>query len=289
MRDKPQLSVVIPAHNESKSVGSVVHEIREILGREAEIETLEILVVDDGSSDETSEVAREAGATVLRNERRRGYGACLKRGIRASDGRFVCCLDGDGTYPVQEIPAMVELMRDGVDQVIGARVGRDAAIPLTRRPAKWLVNQFASQLTRCDIPDLNSGLRCFDRQRALQYLRMFPDGFSFSSSMTVAALLDGWEVRFQPIGYNRRTGKSKFRAVSDTARLLLAVIRAVVYTDPLKLFLPIAVALGLAALGFGVYDVIWENNLTDKTVLFTIGSLELFVLGLLADMIVKKL
>jgi hypothetical protein len=160
---------------------------------------------------------------------------------------------------------------------------------LIRRPAKRAVTWFASQLTRCAIPDLNSGMRCFDRQRVQRYLRMLPDGFSFSTSITVASLLDGWEVYWHPIGYRKRVGSSHFRAFRDTSCLLLSLLRAVMYCDPLKIFLPVAVAFGIAALGFGAWDVLWADNLTDKTVLFSISSLELFVLGLLADMIVKKL
>jgi glycosyltransferase involved in cell wall biosynthesis len=285
----PRVSVIIPAFNEARSVGAVVGDIFKALGKNEALSPFEVIVVDDGSQDETAQAAEQAGAKVIRGSQRRGYGAALKRGIYASKANRLAIVDADETYPVEQLPEMIKLMDEGAEQVIGARVTKDAHVPLFRWPAKWAVTWLAMKLTKRDILDLNSGMRCFSRRRVERCIRFLPNGFSVSTCLTVIALLEEWEVRWLPIGYRKRTGSSKFKAIQDTCRLLLSLLRAVVYCDPIKLFLPLAVAFGIMALGCGIWDVFVEENLADKTVIFSIGALEWFVLGLLADIIVKKL
>jgi glycosyltransferase involved in cell wall biosynthesis len=264
-------------------VGQVVREVRAALSEQ----NVRVIVVDDGSTDATATEAAAAGAEVISGGRR-GYGAAIKRGLRAASTPVVVVLDADGTYAAEAVPALVAAVADGADQAVGARVLPDARVPLVRRPVKWLIGLLASLLAGASIPDLNSGMRAFRRECVLPLLRLFPDGFSFSTTLTMAALLEGWSIAWVPVPYRRRLGRSKFRPVRDTARLVLALLRAVVYFEPLRLFLPIALLLLAGAGVTMVWDIFVEVNLTDKTVLLTLSGLEIFVLGLLADLIVRK-
>lgn len=244
-------------------------------------------MVDDGSSDETAKVAAAAGAQVLRMGSPCGYGAAIKRGLREARTEFVCLLDGDGSYPPPALLSLLEALEADAEQAVGARVAAGAHVPALRRPAKWLVTKMAELFLGKPVPDLNSGMRAFRRSRVMPIARLLPEGFSLTTTLTVAGLLDGWSVVWVPIAYEKRLGKSKFRAVADTLRLLLSLVRGVVYFDPLRFFLPLSLGLGVWALVFGLWDVFLEHNLTDKTVLVSLSALEVFVLGLLADLVVS--
>jgi glycosyltransferase involved in cell wall biosynthesis len=281
----PWVSVVIPARNEAGAVGEVVTQVAATLRSHPGGGEFEIIVVDDGSTDGTGELAQKAGARVVRVEVSRGYGAALKRGIRSAASPHVCVVDADQTYSLAEVPAMLRLLDEGADQVVGVRVGH---VQPLRRFVKRLITRFAGALARQPIADLNSGLRCFQRDLVRPTLGLFPDGFSFTTTLTMVGLLDGWEMRWFPVAYGARTGASKFKPVRDTLRLLACLVRAVVYFAPLRVFVPVAVGLGVPALAFAVWDVFWEHNLTDKTVLLTVSTLLALVLGLLADVAVKK-
>ncbi|MGC8915878.1 MAG: glycosyltransferase family 2 protein [Thermoanaerobaculum sp.] len=282
------LAVIIPARNEEGAVASVVGEVFAALSGMEGVVDFEVVVVDDASSDRTAVQAQEAGARVIVLEEPSGYGWAVKRGIAETTAEVVCLLDADGSYPGAALPGLLSALAEGRDQVIGARVAPGAKIPWVRRPAKWVIRKLAEALLGKRVPDLNSGMRVFRRSRVLPILRVLPDGFSLSTSLTVAALLDGWRVAWLPVEYRTRIGRSKFRAVYDTARLLLSLIRAVVYFDPLRVFLPLCFLLGSLAVAFGLWDVFYERNLTDKTVLTSLSALEIFVLGLLADLLVKR-
>ena len=281
------VSVVIAARDEARSIGAVVNGVREALSAVQGLD-FEVIVVSDGSLDDTAAVARAAGADVVENPLSRGYGAALKRGIRTAAHPFVAIIDGDGTYPAETLPRIVGELQRGADQVVGARTTPRARIPLVRRPAKWLVRTLASWFAGQRVPDLNSGLRGLRRSTLEGVVRFLPDGFSCTTTLTMAGLLSDWSVVWLPVDYHRRTGTSKFRAVRDTCRLVLSLLRAVVYFRPLRLFLPIAMGVGALGAGFAAYDVFVVENLTDKTVLTCLTGLQIFVLGLLADLISKR-
>ncbi|MCX7895146.1 MAG: glycosyltransferase family 2 protein [Thermoanaerobaculum sp.] len=282
------MAVIIPARDEEASVAQVVREVSHALERAAEPVSFEILVVDDGSRDGTARAAQQAGARVLVLDAPCGYGAAVKWALRQTKAEFVALLDADGSYPAAALPELLVAVRQGADQAVGARVAPGAEVPLLRRPAKWVVKKVAELLLGSRIPDLNSGMRVLRRSRVLALWRLLPDGFSLTTTLTVAGVLDSWVVRWVPIGYHKRIGQSKFRAVRDTWRLLLSLARAVVYFDPLRFFLPVSLGLGVWAVAFGLWDLFWEHNLTDKTVLTSLSALEVFILGLLADLLVKN-
>jgi glycosyltransferase involved in cell wall biosynthesis len=287
--EKPDVTVVIPARDECLGVAGVITALRTALTDDQRVGEFEIVVIDDGSSDGTGQVAAAAGARVVRHERTRGYGAALKRGLRETSHEVVVIVDADATYPVAEVPEMIAALSQGAELVIGARIVRGARIFWLRRMVKKGITGFAGMLTGEPIVDLNSGLRVFLRSHLQPFLRLMPDGFSFSTSLTILSLLEGWDVRWHPVPILQRSGRSKFRPIRDTARLLLSLIRAVVYFHPMRVFLPISVGLGVGGAGCFLWDVFWEHNLTDKTVLLSITCLEVFVLGLLADLVVRKL
>ncbi len=281
----PEISVVVPAYNEA---GGIDHDLRGILDALATQDaSYEVIVVDDGSEDDTAAVASAVdGVRVVQHPRNRGYGAALKTGIRHARGDIIVITDADGTYPPEQIPTLLEHL-DGADMVVGARVGRDVQVPAIRRPAKWLLNRLASLLAEANIPDLNSGLRVFDKQAAIRFMSLLPSGFSFTSTITLAMLCNDMVVRYIPIDYHERRGSSKINPIKDTYNFFLLVFRILCYFNPLKVFMPPAfllMGLGTAKL---IYDIIVESNIFQGEILAILVGLQLGAFGLLADAVSK--
>jgi len=182
------VTVVIPAYNEAEHVAGQVEAVERQMGSTGW--TYEIIVVDDGSSDETSERAAVTGARVLRRPRNRGYGAALKLGIRSAQYDWILITDADGTYPVESIPALLA-EASANEMVVGARTGKIVKVPLVRRPAKWFLRQLASYLAGRRLPDLNSGLRLMRKSLVMRYEHLLQDGFSFTTTITLASAVNG--------------------------------------------------------------------------------------------------
>jgi glycosyltransferase involved in cell wall biosynthesis len=279
---QPRVSVVVPAYNERQGLAGVLQELK-ALGAE-----YEILVVDDGSTDGTDEIARAAGVRVLRHHRNRGYGAALKTGIRAAAAPVVVITDADGTYPNERIPELVARLEEA-DMVVGARTGQRVAIPWMRRPAKWVLNRLADYLAETHIPDLNSGLRAFRRDLAMRYFSILPAGFSFTTTITLAFLVNEHRVAYVPIDYHPRKGRSKIRPIQDTANFLSLIVRTVVYFRPLKVFLPISGLLLLASVLIFLGSWLFTPKIMDASVTITfVSGIQMAALGLLADLIHKR-
>lgn len=279
------VSVVIPAFNEEGAVGEVVVRTHRALGR-AKIPH-EIIVVDDGSSDGTARKARQAGARVVSMGENRGYGASLKAGFRAAQGDLLAMLDADGTYPPEELPALIKGL-DEADMVVGARTNPGAAIPSLRRPAKWFLRHWAEYLSERRIPDLNSGLRAFHREAYVRYQGLMPNRFSFTTTLTLSLECHGFVVQYRPVDYLHRVGDSKIRPIADTMNFFSLVLRTVMYFKPLKFFLPVGALLMLGGIGLGIEKLVTEHGISDATTLLTVGGLEIVALGLLADLVVKR-
>ncbi len=293
----PAFTVVIPAYNEEEGIGAVIRQIRALPIREsaeakeagfADRPSFELIVVDDGSSDATAARAEAAGARVIRHPENRGYGAALKTGILAARGSIVVITDADGTYPIDRIPEIVAMM-DGNDMVVGARTGPNVSIPTLRRPAKWVLGKLANYLSESKIPDLNSGLRAFRREIVIRYFPILPRKFSFTTTITLAMLVNDHAVVYLPVDYHPRRGRSKIRPVQDTLNFLALIIRTILYFRPLKIFLPISFLLFLAAIGIFVYSALFTEKLMDASVAITLmSSLQMAAIGLLADLIDKR-
>jgi len=281
------VSIIIPAHNEERAIGAVLEGISSAM-ESAGIEH-EIIVVNDGSSDGTSQAAAEHGtARVIDLDMNVGYGAAIKQGLQASCHELVAITDADGTYPPEALPELV-LAMDGADMVVGARTGDSVAMPLLRRPAKWLLTGLANYLASLKIPDLNSGMRVMRKPVLKRFMNILPQGFSFTATITLAMLSNDYRVRFKPIDYHRRTGKSKIRPFADTLNFLTTIIRTIMYFNPLKIFLPISAGLFLIGLGVLLYSGFVLGRVMDVTVIILISlAIQVAVIGLLADLIDKR-
>jgi glycosyltransferase involved in cell wall biosynthesis len=286
-----ELSIVIPAFNEADGIGAVLTRVSAVLGTSG-IDH-EILVVDDGSTDGTARAVQAALGTLprvrlLQHEANRGYGAALKTGIRAAAADVVAITDADGTYPNERLPELYRaLVARRADMVVGARTGANVHIPLVRRPAKAALGALANYLSGTRIPDLNSGLRVFRKAPVVERFNLISDGFSFTTTVTLALLARSQPVVFVPVDYAKRTGSSKIRPIRDTFNFLVLILRVSVYFEPLKVFLPAAGALFVSGLVYGGMQA-WAGDLGEGPVLLLVAALLILLNGLIADMISRK-
>ncbi len=278
----PKVSIIVPAYNEEKGIGALIDEIKERMkGYE-----YEMLVVDDGSGDNTAKVVREKEVALIQHPKNRGYGAALKSGIRKAKYETIVITDADGTYPVSELPVLIKYIGE-YDMVVGARSSQN--IPCLRRPAKFLLNRLANYLTDVEIPDLNSGLRVFKKDIAVSFFNLLPDGFSWTTTITLAMLTNDYLVKFIPINYQKRQGKSKIRPIQDTYNFIQLIIRTVMYFNPLKIFIPMGIALFLMAMLVFWYSKFVLGKVMDITVVVILMSaVQIVAIGLLADLVDKR-
>jgi glycosyltransferase involved in cell wall biosynthesis len=280
------VSMVIPAYNEEEAIGSVIDQVINIM-EEADI-TNEIIVVDDGSTDNTVQIIQERAVQLIRHPFNRGYGAALKTGMRKAKYDIIAIIDADGTYPVEYFPELVSGIGEW-DMVVGARVGKDAETSPLRRLVKWFMTQVANYLVGTPIPDLNSGLRVFKKDIAMRFYNILPSGFSFTVTITLALLSNDYLVQYVPISYHKRVGKSKIRPIRDTLGFLQLIIRTVMYFAPLKIFLPVSLALFLFGVVIFLYSVLVLHKVMDVTVVVTmLASIQIAAIGLLADLTDKR-
>jgi len=285
-------SIIVPAYNEEDGIEGVV---RRLAGLEFGKGEVEILVVDDGSTDGTRDVLRslceEIGALrVIEKPRNEGYGSALLTGFSAAKHEILVITDADGTYPEDRIAELVAIVEAGADMAIGARTGSDVHIPLIRRPAKAFLRMLASFLAEYPIPDLNSGLRAFRRSFVLAYRAILPKGFSFTTTITLAALTNHHQIEYLPIDYAARKGRSKIRPIMDTLGFMALIVKTILYFNPLKVFYPMTWFVGIGFLASLGYDLIIEDpaNLGDKTVLLFVAVMQVLTVGLFADLLCKR-
>lgn len=272
------VSVVIPAFNEGPHVAAQVRAVAEAMAKSGW--EWELIVVDDGSRDATAEEASAAGARVLRKVRNEGYGAALKTGINAAKHGWILITDADGTYPSAAIPQLLEQAAQH-EMVVGARIGANVNIPLVRRPAKWVLTRLASYLSGLRIPDLNSGMRLMRKSLVKRYEHLLPQGFSFTTTITLSCACNGHPIKFVAIDYGKRHGASKIRP-RHAWDFLLLILRTVVLFHPLKFFLPVGALLFAAGTAKFAYDC-FLDNLSESAVLALLGALVVWSVGLLAD------
>lgn len=282
----PEVSVVLPTYNEAGHVRQEIDRIARSLDTSGY--THEIVVVDDGSTDGTPQALRDLeGIRLIELPANRGSGYARRVGTRAARGEVVVWTDADMTYPNEEIPALVAAL-DGFDQVVGARDSEAGSHRWARVPTKWFIRRLASYLASTEIPDLNSGFRAFRREVAEPYLHLLPRGFSCVTTITMAFLANGHTIRYVPIDYTARAGRSKFHWRRDTAAYLLQVVRMVMTFNPLRVFMPLGLGLLLLAggkLGFDLLDK--GGRVATNTIILTVVSFQIVALGLLADLIVR--
>lgn len=274
------VSIVVPAYNEAQGVGSEIEHIRRVM--DGTDYPYELIVVDDGSTDGTGDVARQHNVHLIAKKFNRGYGAALKTGIAAAKYDWILITDADGTYPAEAIPSLLASAKDA-DMVVAARTGEKVQIPMNRRPMKWVVGRLANYLAGQPIPDLNSGMRVFRKPLADRFEHLLPSGFSFTTTITMAMLFNDFQVQYLPINYNKRVGLSKMRAL-HVYDFLLVILRTVIYFNPLRFFLPFGGLLflaGLIKLGFDVVHL----EISSSAVMFILGAMILWAVGLISDQI----
>jgi glycosyltransferase involved in cell wall biosynthesis len=290
----PYVSIILPCHNEEGHVTAEVARICE--GMDASGYDYELVAYDDASTDETLARLYEAAPRfphlkIVHFHRNGGSGTVRRIGTQQAEGQVVVWTDADMTYPNERIPEFVQMLEKDpqLDQIVGARTSEEGTHKLLRVPAKWFIRKLAELLTNSQIPDLNSGLRAFRRQVALPYLRLLPPGFSCVTTITIAFLSNQHDVRYVPIEYAKRSGTSKFRFVRDAYRYILQVLRMVMYFNPLKVLMPVALTLVFLGLAKGVYDLaVHPLHFAADTVLIFLTGLIIGTLGLLADLIVRS-
>lgn len=279
------ISVIIPAFNEEGAVGGVIRETRQLL--EGHGYEVEMIVVDDGSTDGTARAALGAGARVLQHRRNRGYGASLKTGITAATHDLQAITDADGTYPPRFLPAMLEQLATS-DMVVGARTGDKVHIPLIRRPAKYVLRLLANYVSGSRIPDLNSGLRVFRRDVVMQYFPILPNQFSFTTTITLAMLCDNYAVSYVPIDYHKRQGKSKI-VPWDAGSFFILILRTTMLFRPLRVFLPVALICLVYGLTKMIIDLTHDPNISASAIFAFLSALLLTLIGMLGDAIATRL
>jgi len=270
-------SVVIPAFNEAASIGSLVTNLR------AAGHWHEILVIDDGSTDETATRAAAAGARVVHHPYNKGNGAAVKSGIRRATGTFVLIVDADGQHPAADATRLVADL-DAYDLVVGARMSHTQA-GAARRAGNAFLNWIASYLTEQPIPDLTSGFRAARRECLLEFLHLLPNGFSTPTTTTLAFMKAGYSVRFVPIEAGRRQGESKIRLGADGVGFLLILLKVITIFSPLRIFLPISAASFLVGAGYALWTIVTQSHVTNSSVLLILFSVVVLFVGLISEQI----
>jgi len=284
--DCEAFSLIVPVYNEEGGILATLEAIHRRLGSLAV--PYEIIVVDDGSTDATAELLKDCSyIRLLRHDRNRGYGAALKTGIRHAQHAMIVITDGDGSYDNDQIPDLVRLAK-GNDMVVGSRTGANVEYSFLRSIPKWFLRHFAQWLAQSPIPDLNSGLRVIRKNVLRRFFNILPNTFSFTTTITVATLSNGFRVHYEPVDYRRRIGRSKIRPIVDTLRFTQLILRTGMYFAPLRVFLPVA-AVFVAGFMVSLFrDVVLRHDLTDATIILLVSSTQLGMFALLADMLDKR-
>lgn len=286
----PRVSILLPAFNEELAIRPVLEEIVVAMAHCGY--DYEIVVVDDASTDRTPEIVSQFAAEcwhcqvrLVRCAMQRGAGAARKVGVREARGDIVVMLDADGTYPARHIPELVKYF-PAFDQVNGARTSEQGTLRPLRTVAKWLIRKLACYLTGCKIPDLNTGLKAFKRESMLPWLWVVPDGFSCVTTMTLAFLTNGYAVKYVPIEYRRRVGKSKFHPVRDTWAYLGTVVRIVLYFRPLKVFLPLSALMIAGGVAKSFWSYFSTGSMQESDIVLLTAGFMTCMIGMLAEVIV---
>jgi len=269
-----RISIVIPAFNEALSINDTVCRVRKTVPK------AEVIVIDDGSSDGTGEKAMAAGAKIIRHPYNKGNGAAARTGLLAATGNVVIMMDGDGQHNAEDIPRFLDFFPE-YDMVIGAR-SRESQAGFSRQMGNWLYNSLASYMTSFKIEDLTSGFRAFKRERILPFVHLFPNGFSYPTTSTLAMLKAGANLKFIPIRAARRIGKSKIRLLHDGSRFFLIILKLVTLFSPMRIFLPISAFFGILGIGWSSYTL-YHHTFTNMAALLIIVSLFIFLMGLIAE------
>lgn len=277
MADPSTVSVLIPAYNEALSISAVVSAMSSVAPWR------EIIVIDDGSSDDTADRARQASAVVVRHPYNKGNGAAVKTGIRRAAGEFVLIIDGDGQHRAADSLQLVSRLGE-FDLVVGARSPETQATQ-TRRVGNAALNWFAGYLTGRHIPDLTSGFRAARREYLLEFLHLLPNGFSTPTTTTLAFIKAGYNVIFEPTEASPRQGDSKIRLATDGTKFLMIILKIVTLFSPMRVFLPVALVSFAVGLGYAIWTIATQSHITNSSVLLIVLAVMVLLVGLVSEQI----
>ncbi len=276
--DPVPISVVIPARDEADHLGALLAELRRLLP------LAEVLVVDDGSTDDTAGVARQAGASVVSHPYSMGNGAAIKAGARHATGEILVFMDGDGQHDPSDIPRLLAKLDEGYEMVVGARQA-DTHASLQRRFANQFYNRLASWMTGYPIQDLTSGFRAVRARHFRKFLYLLPNGFSYPTTSTMAFFRSGLPVGYVPIRARPRAGKSHIREVRDGARFFIIILKIGALFSPMRFFLPLSLLSFLAGVLYYGYTFFTSGRFTNMSAVLFIYSLLIFLIGILSEQI----
>ena len=276
--NKSNISIVIPAKNEALAIKSVVEHVFKVMP------DAEVIVANDGSTDDTAKIAENAGAKVISHQYSMGNGAAIKTGARAATGEIIIFMDSDGQHSPEDIPLLLAEINKGYDLVVGSRSSSSQA-SFARLIANTFYNKFSSWMVGHKIDDLTSGFRAVVKSKFIRFLYLLPNGFSYPTTSTMAFFRAGYSVSYVPITVRKRIGKSHIKIWKDGIRFLLIIFKVGTLYSPLKLFTPIAVSFFSLGLGYYTYTYITTERFTNMSALFLISSLLFFVLGLISEQI----
>lgn len=271
-------SVVLPAKNEAGAIGETIKKIQQLDFVD------EILVVDDGSTDETPQIAKHAGAKVITHPYSKGNGAAIKTGARNAAGEIIIFMDADGQHDPDNIPKLLEKIEQGYDLVVGARQkGSQASIG--RGIANKLYNNLASYMSEHKVEDLTSGFRAVRADKFKEFIYLLPNGFSYPTTSTMAFFRAGYSVTYVPIHAAKRIGKSHIHPIKDSVRFFLIIFKIATLYSPLKMFLPFAIVLFILATSWYGYTLYEYQRFTNMSALLYTGSIMIFLMGLISEQI----
>ena len=278
------LSIILPAKNEAAAIGATVEKIHAQLAQMRLETDAEVLVVNDGSTDNTAAVAEAAGARVVHHPYSKGNGAAIKTGARAAQGEMLVFMDADGQHDPADIPSLLDKLNQGHDMVVGARQkGSQASVG--RGLANGLYNRLASWMTGHKVEDLTSGFRAVRADKFREFLYLLPNGFSYPTTSTMAFFRAGYSVAYVPIHAAKRIGKSHIRLLRDGTRFLLIIFKIGTLFSPMKIFAPVALLMFFLASGWYGWTFITMHKFTNMSALLYTGSVITFMMGLISEQI----
>ena len=278
-RQVKKVSVVIPAKNESQGLASILPELLE------HYPEFEIIVVDDGSTDDSAQLCRDLGVRVISHPYSKGNGAAVKTGARAARGEYVVFMDADGQHDPADVGKLLYKMDEGYDLVVGARSGLDSQASVVRWSANAFYNRLASWMVNRKIDDLTSGFRCVHRRKFLSFLYLLPNGFSYPTTSTMAFFRAGFSVGFVPISVARRNGSSHINMLRDGVRFFLIIFKVGTLYSPLKVYFPMAVVVSMLGLANYLFTAMGSGawRFTNMSTLLILGGMIIFLMGLLSE------
>jgi glycosyltransferase involved in cell wall biosynthesis len=271
------VTVLIPAYNEEKSIGNTVRRIKELHP------DFEVLVIDDGSTDKTMQVAMDAGANVWPHPYNIGNGAAIKSGLRVARGEWIVMMDADSQHNPEDIARLLE-HKDQYDMVIGARTNKSETV-WHRDLANYFYNKLATYVTKFKIDDLTSGFRMVRKNTAGQYIYLLPNTFSYPTTLTMSYLRSGRSIKYLPIEVKKRVGKSKIKLVEDGIRFFLIISKIATLFSPFRIFLPLSILLFFTGLGYYCFTFVTQERFTNMSALLITTSIIVFMIGLVSEQI----